>query len=331
VLQRLDKQVPLDPSEAERDCATAHAAVAAGHLGCLIQLLQQSTVSAGGLNAALQLPLHAVDHSDSSLCHSMTAQLCAGMRRGRVLDSIDHIDSSGQTALQRTVWQHPAAADDDTAAATAAATIAGAATAAGAAGAAAAAAAGSAAVTQRICVRCADQLLKAGAEAESEVGEQLLDLLLAELPADGLHNTITTDFAALIKLLTVASDADLSKCLLNAVLRMSSNAESEVQLLLQCGADTVQENDSEQTLLHLTAQGPACGRYSSEQLVSCCGVLRVLVQHSKRLLTNTDSFHSTALHVAYKYAALMTALLELGVEVDATNDGGCTALVSSSH
>jgi hypothetical protein len=298
-------QVAAPVTEATRDCSTAHSAVAYGHAGCLASILQDDDEALDDVNERGQPLLHAVNHSDSSMCHSLTAAVLAAIAASDWDDSHlrEEVDDAGYTPLQCTIQkqqqQQPAAS------ATAAGAVA----------------------QQRICIKCAGQLLQAGAAVHTlECAKSMLELAFAQQ-----SESAACDVTALVKGLCKASELDLSACLRDTVLSMGSDAEARVQLLLRCGADAAQLDDEhEQPLLHVIARGPADSRYSSEQLVTGCCVLRALVQQCKGLPFITDIDQRTALHVAYEYPALMKTLLELGVEVNAEADYEMTALVSTT-
>src|SRR5690242_18283330 len=71
----LSAQVP-DLQRSDVDCADAHAAVAAGHAGCLSVLLKEDPAQAMSRNADQQLPIHMLKHNlDSSHCNTVLKTL----------------------------------------------------------------------------------------------------------------------------------------------------------------------------------------------------------------------------------------------------------------
>jgi hypothetical protein len=163
-------QAGLPLTAAGCDCTTAHAAVAAGHYGCLKRCLAAAPASAATLKGAGQTPLHAVDHSDSSgLCFSMTKALRRALCSAELGQMTQHTDADGQTPLLRTVWQ-PATAEPATAGAATAGTAA-----------AGADAGGGNSASERLCVKCASQILQVGHRISDLFGERLLELAAVQL------------------------------------------------------------------------------------------------------------------------------------------------------
>jgi hypothetical protein len=303
-------------SAAGCDCATAHAAVAAGHYGCLKRRLAAAPGSAGAVNAAGQTPLHAVDHSDSSgLCISITTALRRALRSaGSLNEMIEHADAAGQTPLESTVWQLATVTDTAVTAATAAAT-----------------ANGGGSASERLCVKCANQMLQAGAAVSSELSERLLELAAAELSdaTAELSDAIEERCVDLVEHLKDRGMVPLPECLRAAAMDTGPHAVAKLQLLFKCGADPDQHYENDCTLLHLIARGPADSRYEPCHMQSRKQMLQLLVKESTTLLQyEVTSDESCALHMAYRYSELIKELIELRVPVNHANDDGYTPLVS---
>jgi hypothetical protein len=313
-------QAGLPLTAAGCDCTTAHAAVAAGHYGCLKRCLAAAPASAAALNGAGQTPLHAVDHSDSSgLCFSMTKALRRAWRSTEVLrEMTQHTDADGQTPLQRTVWQ-PAAAVTDTAADTAADT----------AGTAAAAGDGSGSAAERLCVKCASHLLptSGAVNPSSKLAERLVELAAVEL------TDATAEYCLeVVQQLVYRGVTSLSCCLRAAAMETGPNAVAKVQLLLKCGADAAESYENGCTLLHLIARGPADSRFERCHMQSRRQLLQLVLQHSstKLLLQCVTSDDSTPLHMAYKYSELIEELIELKVIIGHVDDDAESLSLKSS-
>eukprot|EP00953_Heterococcus_sp_UTEX-ZZ885_P018990 10609-Heterococcus_DN1.PRE.1 len=308
--------VGLPLTAAGCDCATAHAAVAAGHYGCLKRCLAAAPASAAALNGAGQTPLHAVDHSDSSgLCFSMTKALRRALRSTEVLrEMTQHTDAAGKNPLQRTLWQ-PATAEPATAGAATAGTAA-----------AGADAGGGNSASERLCVKCATQILQVGHRISDQFGERLLELAAVELSDATAEHCV-----ALVERLRSLALVVLPRVLRATAMDTGPNAVARLKLLFKCGADAAERYESGCTLLHLIARGPADSRYERCHMQSRRQLLQLLVQHSSAtdlLQYDLTSDHSSLLHMAYKYSELVEELVELKVPVGLMNADGLNALVS---
>jgi hypothetical protein len=313
----LQAAAPL--SEAGRDCNSTHTAVAAGHLGCLRLQLLADLDAANGLNAARQSVLHVLDHSGgSNHCCTIIGELVQAMSWPALAAIASAVDVEGQTPLQRTVWQQPAAVNTS-AATTAAATAA---TAAGTVTAVAAA------HTQHVCIACASWLISEEAAGNSdELCTTMLELALADVRDDSVQQCAS--FTE--QLCRESSALDVDKCLYDAVLHLqqpSSNAAARVRVLLHCGAAAHQYDKDDCSLLHVIARGPAHSHYTAEQLVVCKQVMQLLVADTSTVTSMAMDTGDMPLHLAYDYPELIEALIEAGCEVNFANNGGQTPLVS---
>jgi hypothetical protein len=204
-------QVSEELNADDCDCGDAHAAVAAGHCGCLRYLLATNPDSVNVLNEHHQTLLHAVQHSsDTVLCHDITEVLVAAAANEQLMNAFD---DSGQTPLQRTVWT-TAATDAD-----------------------AFIVHSHDSVTRHMCMTCAKTLLYSGSTLHTaELAEHFVALAATELYRFSASMSDCTIVVTLLQ--QCCAELDLNKCLRTAVLQPLPEAYQQIPLLLQCGADT---------------------------------------------------------------------------------------------
>jgi ankyrin repeat protein len=312
-------QVREPLTDSEIDCSSVHQAVERSHLGCLRLLLSRSEESGLSFNDKQQTPLLLVQHSlNPAVCCEVTAALLSSASPAYVRTVINAADSTGDTALHRSVYYCTGGS--------------------------------------RVCHGCARALLQAGAApgAVNKRGKPALrvaDVLhdanvrarvssTSDAPPDVKEQVLTLQalqqcgvgVTGAVHLHVVAAAATQS---------YASHKCAGVRALLACGADPLRRDDRGHTALHAAAAAAAAAARSSApkgstsrvSAASTVRVMQLLVAHcsehggfGQELLDATNNDGRTALHLSVKQSAVVAALLELGAEIDAQDNSSFTAL-----
>jgi ankyrin repeat protein len=299
-------------ADTELDCCNVHEAAQRGHLGCLKLLLSRSEQSGLSFNDQHLTPLLLVRHnSSSSICCELTAALLSSASSAYVTTVINAADTTGETALHKTVH--------------------------------------SSTHGLVVCHSCARALLQAGAAAGavSKSGKAALTVADVLKDADVRARVTGGDSPPEVReqVLTLQAlqqcGVDVTGCehlhaAAAAAATQAPHSCAGVRALLACGADPHKLDSRGYTALHSAAAARNCASKGIATRVSAAStvkVMQLMVAHcaeqdgfGQELLNATTPEGRTALHLSANHAAVVAALLELGAEMDAVDDSNITPL-----